>query len=70
MEERAIDARLDLVDDIGLEVDVERARDVLAGAGLGEEGAEAAVVCGRRVVRETAVGLMSRILYEHRDKRG
>jgi hypothetical protein len=32
-----------LVDDGRLKVDVDRARDVLARAGLGEEGAEAAV---------------------------
>ena len=41
MEEAAVRATAHLVDDVGLEIDVERAGDVFPGGRLGEESAEA-----------------------------
>jgi len=56
--ELAVRADADLVDDRGLEVDEDRARDVLAGARLGEEGVEGVVAAADRLVRgHLAVGL-------------
>ena len=57
MEETPVGAGPDLIDDVGLEVDVKRAGDVLARRGLGEEGAEAIVVGGGGAVNETTIGL-------------
>ena len=57
MEEAAIGAVANLIDDIRLEIDVERTRHVFARRGLGEEGAEAIIVLGRRIVRKTTIGL-------------
>ena len=56
MEERAEGAGADRVDDIRLEIDVDRAGDMLAGSSLAEEGAEAFVVLARRRIRDAAVG--------------
>ena len=41
MEERAVSTRANLVDDIRFEIDIERARDVLARRRLGKERREA-----------------------------
>lgn len=57
MEEAPVGSGPDLIDDVGLEVDVKRAGNVLARRGLGEEGAEAIVVGGGRAVNETTIGL-------------
>lgn len=57
MEETPVRARTDLVDDVGLEVDVERTRYVLAGRRLGEERAEAIIVRRRGTLDKTTVGL-------------
>ena len=58
MEELAVGARADLVDDGRLEVEEDAARDVLARARLGEEGVEG-VVAGADVGGGLAVGLDS-----------
>ena len=57
VEEGAVDTGPDLVDDVGLEVDVERAGHVLAGRGFREESAEAIVVGGGRALNKTTIGL-------------
>ena len=59
VEELAVGARADLVDDGRLEVEEDAARDVLPGARLGEEGVEG-VVAGSDVGRGLAVGLDSK----------
>ena len=59
VEELAVGARADLVDDGRLEVEEDAARDVLARARLGEEGVEG-VVAGADVCRGLAVGLDSK----------
>ena len=46
VEQRAIRTGLDIVDCAGLEVNVERAGDILARASLGEERREATVAVG------------------------
>ena len=57
VEELAVGAGADLVDDGGLEVDKDAARDVLARAGLGEEGVERVVTAADGLVRRhLAVG--------------
>ena len=58
VEELAVRAGADLVADGRLEVDVDRARDVLAGARLREEGVEGVVAAADGLVRgHLAVGL-------------
>lgn len=57
MEQTPVGARPDLVDDVGLEVDVQRAGHVLAGRGLREESAEAIVVRRGRALNKTTIGL-------------
>ena len=57
VEETPVGARPYLVDDIGLEIDVERTGHVLARGSFREESAEAVVVCGGRVLNETTIGL-------------
>ena len=57
MEETPVCAASDLIDDVGLEVNVERARHVLARRGLREESAEAIVVSRGRALNETTIGL-------------
>ena len=47
-----------LVDNIGLKVDVERPRHMLAGGGLGEEGAEAIIMVRRGALQKATVGLI------------
>ena len=60
VEELAVGAGSDLVDDGGLEVDEDGARHVLSGAGLGEEGVEGVVAAADRLVGgHLAVGLDS-----------
>jgi len=61
VEEGAVGAGADLVDDVGLEIAVDGARHVLAVASLGEEGREALVVTsglallGKETIRLDAV---------------
>lgn len=57
VEETPVGTIPDLVDDIGLEVDVKRPRHVLARGGLREEGAEAIIVVGGRGIDKTTIGL-------------
>ena len=57
VEQTPVGARPYLVDDIGLEIDVERTGHVLARGSFREESAEAVVVCGGRVLNETTIGL-------------
>ena len=58
VEELAVGAGADLIDDGGLEVEEDSAGDVLAGAGLGEEGVEGIVLDSDRLVGgHGAVGL-------------
>ena len=47
-----------LVDNIGLKVNVERPRHMLAGGGLGEEGAEAIIMVRRGALQKATVGLI------------
>lgn len=58
VEETPVGARPDLVDDIGFEIDVKRARDVLSRRGLREESAEAVIVGRGRALNETTVRLL------------
>ena len=51
VEQLAVGARADLIDDGGLQVDEDSAGDVLAGAGLGEEGVEGIVATADGLVR-------------------
>ena len=57
MEQTPVGARPNLVDNVGLEIDVERAGHVLAGRGFREESAEAIVVGGGRALNKTTIGL-------------
>jgi hypothetical protein len=57
MEEAPVRARPDLIDHIGLQIDVERPRNVLARGGLREESAEAIIVSRRRSFDQTTVRL-------------
>ena len=56
VEQASVGSRSDFVDDVGLQVDVERSGDVLAGAGLGEESREA-VVIGAGLIHQSTIGL-------------
>ena len=60
MEEGPVGADFHVIDGARLEVDVEGAGNILARAGLGEEGGEAAVAVGARVLRGTTVRLRER----------
>lgn len=55
MEKGTVGASLDLVNDIGLQIDVKRAGNVFSGSSLREEGREASVCLGRRIGCETAI---------------
>lgn len=57
MEKTPVCASLDFVDDIGLEVDVERSGHVFSRGRLGEEGGEAIIAGGRRTFLQTTIGL-------------
>ena len=57
MEKAPVCARSYLVDDIGLQVNVERAGNVLSRRRLGEERAEAIVIMGGRAFDKTTVRL-------------
>lgn len=61
MEKGAIGTSLDIIDAAGLEIDVKRARDMLARAGLGEEGREPAVRGRGGSFDETTVGLETKM---------
>ena len=69
MEETPVGAGPYFVDDIGLEIDVERTGHVLARGCLGEESAEAIVVRGRRVLDETTIGLKRLFRHNRRERR-
>jgi hypothetical protein len=55
VEEATEGARANLINDIGLEIDIERTRDMLARRGLREEGGEA-IILGSAVLK-TTIGL-------------
>ena len=57
VEETPVCAIPDLIDDVGLKVDIEGPGHVFARGGLREEGAEAIVVGGGGAVNETTIGL-------------
>ena len=65
VEETPVSAVSNLIDDIGLKVDVERPRHVLAGGGLREKGAEAIIVGRWRALHETTVGLRQPSAWNH-----
>jgi len=56
VEEGAVGASPDLIDDIGFQVNEEGTGNVFAGASLREKGGEARVAVGRRALNETTVG--------------
>ena len=51
MVELSVGSSADLVADSGLKVHEDRARDVLAGAGLGEEGVEGVIAAADGLIR-------------------
>ena len=57
MKETPVRATPDLIDNIGLQVDVKGARDVLARGGLREESAKAIVMGRRRTLNKTPIRL-------------
>ena len=57
VEETPVGTATNLVDDVGLEINVERSRDVLARGRLREESAEAIVVVRGRALEKATVGL-------------
>jgi hypothetical protein len=57
VEEVLVGTAANLVNDIGLQVNVERARDVFALGRLGEKGGESIVAFGDRAFGDAAVGL-------------
>lgn len=57
VEETPVRAVPDLINNIGLEVDVQRTGHVFARGSFGEERAEATIVGRRRPFQETTVGL-------------
>jgi len=56
VEETSVCACPDLIDDIGLEINVQRPRHVFARGSLGEESAEAIIVSGWRAFLKPAIG--------------
>jgi hypothetical protein len=64
MEERTISTGADLIDRRGVEIDEERARDMLAAAGLCEEGLERARVANVLGVRVGAAIRAETVLEE------
>ncbi len=57
MEQAPVWAVPDLIDDIGLKIDVERTGDMLSRGSLGEESAETVVILGGRSFHEATIGL-------------
>lgn len=57
MEKTPVRAASDLIDDIGLEVDVERTGHVLSGGCLREKCAEAIIVGTRRTIDQATIRL-------------
>ena len=57
MEQATVCARSDLIDDIRLEIHVERTRDMLSRRGLREESGETIIVLRWGSLNETTVGL-------------
>jgi hypothetical protein len=57
VEKAPVGASPHLINHVGLEIDVERAGDVLARGCLGEERAEAIVAARRRALDEATIGL-------------
>jgi hypothetical protein len=68
VEETSVGARLDLVDDIGFKVDVQRTGDMFARRSLGEEGTETIVVLRRGAFSDTAIGLNKSSEYDDTEK--
>ena len=60
VEEGPVGTDFHVIDGTRLEVDVERAGNILAGASLGEEGREAAVAAGLGVLSGATVRLFRR----------
>ena len=58
VEETPVGAVTNLINDIGLEVNVERPRHVLARGRLREKGAEAIIVGRRRALQKATIGLL------------
>ena len=69
VEEAPVCARSDLIDDVGLKVDIEGTRHMLARRGLGEERAETIVVGRGGPLDETTIGLSARVNTNARGKR-
>lgn len=61
VEEVAVRAISDLVDNVGFQVNVKRAWHVFAFAGLGEKRGKAVISLGRRVLCQMAIGLQSSV---------
>ena len=57
MEETPVGTVSNLINDVGLQVNVERPRHVLAGGGLREKGTEAIIMGRRRALQKATVGL-------------
>ncbi len=56
VEERTEGAGADLVDDVGLQIDVDRAGHVLAAAGLAEESRETVIVLRGAALEDASIG--------------
>ena len=69
VEEAPVGASADLIDNVGLEVDVKRAGNVLARRGLREESAQAIIVGRWRSLNKTTIGLSAGLMRRHGQKR-
>ena len=67
MEETAVNASSNLIDDIRLEVNVEGTGNVFSGRGFREEGAEPIITGGDRISGQTTIGLVRRIIRKKHD---
>jgi hypothetical protein len=80
VEETSVGTGSDLVNDIGLKIDlrsvvassnrykthVERSGDVLAGSGLGEESRESIIFSSRRSIHQSTIGLGISVVESYR----